>query len=458
MKHKALSLRVLGGLVLAALGACGGTVVLGGEPCPDSGLPEASPGSDAALDSPAALDAQDANDGADGEASPDAPDAGPCPLAVFDGGAMGTDAGDGGDACASADLQRDPHNCGACGHDCSGGFCDVGVCHVPEAIATGQAQPLTLVLAGTTLYWANSASGVAGAGSIASIAIGACTNDVRVAAPNLTAPYPMIQEGDSLYWAGDGTTAGNHTDGVIQRLVLSTGAVSSLTPATLSRPSGLAVAGGSLVWTQQGDPSQSYLVGSGVFRCPATGCTATPTTLASGSTGAVYRAFTAASDGVNAYWSVLGTLGSTYHDGAIYACPLTGCAGNPTLLTTDQPVSTGVLLDGSTLYWTTEGFPQSSGAGTVMRCTLPSCDATKVTLATNQLAPFRIAVDASYVYFTSSVGPNVLSRVPIGGGAVTHLFSSASGGAYGVALDGTYVYFTVFGTGAADGAVLRLRK
>jgi hypothetical protein len=281
---------------------------------------------------------------------------------------------------------------------------------------------------------------------------------VRTVAANLTAPYPMIHAGDSLYWAGDGTAAGNHTDGVVQRLVLATGAVTSVTPATLSRPSGLAVAGGTLVWTQQGDPSQSYLVGSGVFSCPATGCTGAPTKLASGSTGAVYRAFTAASDGVNAYWSVLGTLGGMYHDGSLYSCPLTGCVGNPTLLTTDQPVSTGMLLVDNTLYWTTESFPQSSGAGSVMRCTLPSCDATKVVLATNQLAPFRLAVDASYVYFTSTAGPNVLSRVPVGGGAVTHLFTGTTGGAYGVALDDTYVYFTVFGAGAADGAVVRLRK
>jgi hypothetical protein len=268
----------------------------------------------------------------------------------------------------------------------------------------------------------------------------------------------MIHEGDSLYWAGDGTAAGNHTDGVVQRLVLATGAVTSLTPATLSRPSGLAVAGGSLLWTQQGDPSQSYLVGSGVFTCPATGCTAAPTMLAAGATGAVYRPFTATSDGVNAYWSVLGTLGAQFHDGALYSCPLTGCAGNPTQLTTDQPVPTGMLLDGTTLYWTTEGFPQGNAAGTVMRCTLPACDATKVVLATNQLAPFRIAVDAAYVYFTSIVGPNLVNRVPVGGGAVTQLFSGTSGGAYGIALDDTYVYFTVFGTGASDGAVVRLRK
>ncbi len=59
-----------------------------------------------------------------------------------DSGGGGTDApiADGGsDACATADLQQDSHNCGACGHDCMHGECKAGVCQpwVVATVATG---------------------------------------------------------------------------------------------------------------------------------------------------------------------------------------------------------------------------------------------------------------------------------------------------------------------------------
>jgi hypothetical protein len=160
---------------------------------------------------------------------------------------------------------------------------------------------------------------------------------------------------------------------------------------------------------------------------------------------------------VNVYWTVLGSLGASYMDGAIYTCPITGCGASPTLVTTGQKVATELLIVGPDLYWTTMGTPPATVDGSVMRCTLASCDATKTVLASALKAPFRLAVDGKYVYFTSTYGANAVRRVPVGGGAVTSVYRGASG-AYGLAQDTDYVYFTIYGIAAADGAVYRIAK
>ncbi len=54
-------------------------------------------------------------------------------------------------------LGNDPHNCGACGHDCSGGHCAAGVCEpftlVPGPDAGG--TPVDIAVDDTYVYWAS---------------------------------------------------------------------------------------------------------------------------------------------------------------------------------------------------------------------------------------------------------------------------------------------------------------
>ncbi|HLK40063.1 MAG TPA: hypothetical protein VKU41_25075, partial [Polyangiaceae bacterium] len=66
------------------------------------------------------------------------------------------DGGPGSDT-ACPDTMFDPHNCGACGHDCGGGACQNGACVAlaPGVLATGQGQPGAVVVDDTNVYWAN---------------------------------------------------------------------------------------------------------------------------------------------------------------------------------------------------------------------------------------------------------------------------------------------------------------
>ena len=71
----------------------------------------------------------------------------------------------GGDACPGATLcgdactntAFDPSNCGACGHDCGGGTCDLGVC-APVVLRDSLASP-AFDIDGTSFYF-NSGSKV----------------------------------------------------------------------------------------------------------------------------------------------------------------------------------------------------------------------------------------------------------------------------------------------------------
>src|SRR3954462_13735162 len=67
--------------------------------------------------------------------------------------AMNPDGGPTNDAaplCAGP-TDRDPKNCGACGHDCFGGACVGGRCG-PSVIARGFNGPLGVGVTGTKVY------------------------------------------------------------------------------------------------------------------------------------------------------------------------------------------------------------------------------------------------------------------------------------------------------------------
>jgi hypothetical protein len=71
-------------------------------------------------------------------------------------GGSGGQGGAGGAMCDDAAPERasDPASCGRCGHDCLGGGCVLGKCQ-PVALATGQANPHSLAVDDTWVYWSN---------------------------------------------------------------------------------------------------------------------------------------------------------------------------------------------------------------------------------------------------------------------------------------------------------------
>jgi hypothetical protein len=111
-------------------------------------------------------------------------------------------------------------------------------------------------------------------------------------------------------------------------------------------------------------------------------------------------------------------------------------------------VPTGVL----------EQVPIAGGAPIILAQSMPfPADPDSGLLGAAHVSPVAIAIDSSNVYWTESQdtipGRGTVKRVPIGGGAVTTMASSASPGP--IALDANYVYW---GTSLAinAGAILRV--
>jgi hypothetical protein len=82
----------------------------------------------------------------------------PVPDNVSPGGAGSDEAGEpdapasANDASCQKDLELDPANCGACGHDCAEAACSRGLC-VPTVITRDAVKPMLLAVRGDVVYW-----------------------------------------------------------------------------------------------------------------------------------------------------------------------------------------------------------------------------------------------------------------------------------------------------------------
>jgi hypothetical protein len=85
------------------------------------------------------------------------------------------------DAAACTDVQSDPHNCGACGHDCLGGACQAGVCQ-PFTLATVPGDSsYQIVVNANDVYWSASRSEDSVAfGAVFECGIGGCNQQPTV--------------------------------------------------------------------------------------------------------------------------------------------------------------------------------------------------------------------------------------------------------------------------------------
>jgi hypothetical protein len=175
---------------------------------------------------------------------------------------------------------------------------------------------------------------------------------------------------------------------------------------------GIAVDATTVYWATTG--------GASILSAPKAG--GATTTLASG--GYPYEV---ALDDANVYW--------TDNDGPIWKVAKTG--GSPIKLADQTTVNSfqpmGIAVDGANVYFDTSD-------GKIWQVS-KACGGAPLLLASDAgNEPWGLAVDEAAVYYASQQNGTVES-VPIGGGCVTTL-GSASGGATGVAVDATSVYFT----------------
>jgi sugar lactone lactonase YvrE len=182
-----------------------------------------------------------------------------------------------------------------------------------------------------------------------------------------------------------------------------------------------------------------------VLRAPLTGVpdggTATAMAAKQASPSAV------AADAANVYWATSAMAATDAGPGApggIFKVPQSAPGATPIPIYSGIPTSVGGLaVDATSIYWLQLGSgPQAA----ILKAPLAGvADGGAPTVLVSGLdSPTAMAIDATSVYWTTSLG--LVSKVPLSGvpdgGAPTLLASG--GGAFGIAVDGTGVYWTAW--------------
>jgi sugar lactone lactonase YvrE len=137
-----------------------------------------------------------------------------------------------------------------------------------------------------------------------------------------------------------------------------------------------------------------------------------------------YNPIYLAVNATNLYWANRGNLMTTLLSG-----------GSVDTLYSGGTVSEGIAVDAKYVYWSTYT------ANTIMR--MPLGGGTAETLVTTTPRPLGVAVDSTTLYFTTSDGS--VMTVPIGGGTPKTLIAGPPGGfATGIAVTPTNVFWGTF--------------
>jgi hypothetical protein len=210
------------------------------------------------------------------------------------------------------------------------------------------------------------------------------------------------------------------------------------------RPTGIALAGGRLFWTDA-------LAGA-VRVCDPDRCTTTTVDFITGQA----RPNRIVTDGADVFWTNYATVAG---GGGVAACPNAGCPGGSRVFFAPETYPEGLELDATNVYYTTDG----AGNLRLRTCPRAGCGAGPIDLAAQGATGWtgNLAVDATRVFWTvydDTSGPVVrggLLACPKGGcgAGPTRLDEGAFG--QGLALTATDVFWS-YDTDA--GTVLRAPK
>lgn len=175
--------------------------------------------------------------------------------------------------------------------------------------------------------------------------------------------------------------------------------------------------------------------------CLGTQCSAGTcevTTIASGENSANAIAV----DGSYVYWASYSALNVMTR-----RAPKTGGGAVTLENVTNASQGVGVALFGSDLYWTIQGtnervLKDTTGTGT------PA-----TVLSANEQSPYGIATDGSWVFWTRSIAGGTIRRTTTAGGALTDIATNQAS-PRGIALDTTHAYWVNSG----DGTIARAKK
>jgi len=139
------------------------------------------------------------------------------------------------------------------------------------------------------------------------------------------------------------------------------------------------------------------------------------------------RAFDVALDGTSIYWTSQGAAGTSTGEVRKISRIASGAA---TVLASGQPAPRGMAVDAVNVYWT------NSGGDTVMMA--PKAGGEPVVLATEQAAR-DMAVDDTHVYWTNTTGE--VMKAPIDMSDDPTVLVDGPAGPDGIALDAAHVYW-----------------
>lgn len=355
-----------------------------------------------------------------------------------DGGARDGDTadgrtGEGGDPDApitcEADLQSDPKHCGACGHDCTNGVCDTGICILAQDLKS----PHSIAVRGTTIFVSQLGGNFGSVLSCPTTGCASATVGTKLLTSDAGDPYPYyLVATDTHVWTSDYLSGNN---GGVRRILTTGGDFRRFptSPAVLERSYAVAVDKTSVYWTTNASPGS-------VQWCNLPDC-------ANGLQTAVASADSAelivvAADGsiiwaengggilkrcnsktactpallVPDYEGVVNDLkldGDTVYFGTnlgeILSCSVKGCA-NAKKIVLEDPKATiaAIAVSGNDVFWSSMEFaPDGNNVleeqGKIKTCTMPKCSGADIrVIATNQHDPVTMTLDAKSVYWANS--------------------------------------------------------
>lgn len=319
-----------------------------------------------------------------------------------------------------ADTSSDPHDCGACGHDCLGGACNRGACAPVTFFDSASTFPAEVAVDRTNVYFTTVTEGAVYSCPKLSCALG----QPVALANNQSLARPVASDGKNVYWSvgfpdeirrcpttgcGAGpTTIASHQDSfaivVANRRVWWsswTGTPGGNTvmwcdvdsPCNPNRFAGDQIGGWGLwigdtdvFWTDApAMPSSGGTPLGSVHACAIGDACVQDRTIAQG----LDLPSSIVSDGVNVYWTNRGS-------GTVTFCPVSGCAGPPRTLwaTGCYDCYDGIALDAAYVYF--------GGTAGFFRCPKSGCGDAPAILAQSSRVG-KIAVDDVAIYWTDMV-------------------------------------------------------
>jgi hypothetical protein len=303
-----------------------------------------------------------------------------------------------GNVCVN--LDSDPVNCGACGHDCLGGTCNNGLCE-PVVLYTGSAglSVYRIDIDATNVYWTDNSGG-----RLQRIPIAGGT--ATTLASGQSGPSGIAVDAASVYWTSTG-------DGTIKKVPLAGGTITTLASG-LSFPEYVAVDTTSVYWTDRSAGKVMKVAKSG----------GTATVLASGQTAPLAIAV----DATSVYWC---NYTIAFAGEAVRRVPKNG--GTIATIASGQIKLAGLALDTTSVYWSSEGAINKA----------PLAGGSLMILATSSQPP--IVVDGVNLYWSDTY----LWRMPTSGGTPAKISVYAGSD---MKVDSKYIYL------ASNGDLQRVAK